>query len=306
MDTQQMLELLLARLIENAKTQHEDILARLDETARTHREKMKADMEEIRSKMDEVFAKMDRKASPEIMTATQTKTDVKLKELTEPREEMMQSAEEHQVVPREDAMAIPVRGRKRRHRGRKQAAGRRGEPKELIRGDRGSRKKLAAVCRKASRRAKVAWLKRNVFRKSRTCGYCGLRKEVAASRKKGTRCARHRRKVQNKEKVAQRSPTGGAFERRCRTSPECSNGIRDRGRRRIKDPSTRRQPRLKIKWTSEHIDRKIFYEILREKIPKHVVETSSRMQQMRNWTLWRGRPPPKRKKEPRTEQEPVM
>jgi hypothetical protein len=89
-------------------------------------------------------------------------------------------------------------------------------------------------------------------------------------------------------------------------SPERSIGIRDRCRRRIKDPSTRRQLRLKIKWTSEHIVRKIFYEILREKIPKHVVETSSSLQEMRNWTLWRGRPPPKRKKEPHTEQEPVM
>jgi hypothetical protein len=30
------------------------------------------------------------------------------------------------------------------------------------------------------------------------------------------------------------------------------------------------------------------------------------LQQIRNWILWRGRPPPKRKKEPRTEQEPVI
>jgi hypothetical protein len=44
--------------------------------------------------------------------------------------------------------------------------------------------------------------------------------------------------------------------------------------------STRRQLRLKIKWTSEQIDRKIFYAILREKIPKQVVETSSRLQQI--------------------------
>jgi hypothetical protein len=234
----------------------------------------------------------------ERMTATQAKTDGKLKELTEtiaktqaePREEMMQSAEEQQEVPREDAVVTLVRGQERRHRGWKQAAGRRGEPKELTRGDRGSRKKLAATCRKASRRATVAWLKRNVFRKFWTHGNCGLRKEVTASRKK----------------FAQRSPTGGAFESRCRRGPECSNGIRDRGRRRLKDPSTRGQLRLKIKWTSEQTDRKIFYRILREKIPKQVVETSSSLQQMRNWTLWRGPPLPKQKKELHTEQEPVM
>jgi hypothetical protein len=169
---------------------------------RADREQKKADMEEILSKMEERMA------------ATQAKTDGKLKVLTEtiektqaePREEMMQSAEEHQEVPREDTMVIPVRGRKRRHRGRKEAAGRHREPKELTRGDCGSRKKLAATCRKASHRATVAWHKRDVFRKSWTRGNCGLRKEVTAFRKNVTRCARHRRKVQNKEKVAQRIP----------------------------------------------------------------------------------------------------
>jgi hypothetical protein len=169
------------------------------------------------------------------MTATQAKPDGKLKELTETFEktlteqsqEMMQSAEEHQEVPREDAAVKPVRGRKRRHRGRKEAAGRHGDPKELTRGDCGSRKKLAAACRKPSRRATVAWRKRNVFRKCWTHGNCGLRKEVTASRKKGTRCARHRRKVQNKEKDPQRSPTGGAFESRCRRGPQCGTGRKD-------------------------------------------------------------------------------
>jgi hypothetical protein len=182
------------------------------------KEEMRADREQWKAEMEQILSKME-----ERMTATQAKTDGKLKELTEPREEMMQSAEERHVVPREDAVVIPVRGRKRRHRGRKEAAGRRGEPKELIRGDHGSRKKLAAACRKVSRRATVAWRKRNVFRKSWTCGYCGLRKEVTASRKMVTRCERHRRKV------AQRSPTGETFESRCRRGPECSNGIMDRG-----------------------------------------------------------------------------
>jgi chromosome segregation ATPase len=234
MDTQQMMELLLdmktslARLDENAKTSQQGMLAmnekmetyqaKLDanrEDSKTHREEskawredmkatlatkedrqemiqeMRADREQRKADMEEILAKME-----ERMTATQAKTDVKLKELTEPREEMMQSAEEHQEVPREDAVVIPVRGRKRRHRGQKQAAGRHGEPKEFNRGVCGSRKKLAAACRKASRRATVALRKRNVFRKSWTHRNCGLRKEVTASRKK----------------VAQRSPTGGAFE----------------------------------------------------------------------------------------------
>jgi hypothetical protein len=179
--------------------------------------------------MEEVLSKTE-----ERMSATQAKTDGKLKELTEtiektqtePSPEMMQSVGEHQVVPREDAVVIPARGRKRRHRGRKQAAGRHGEPKELTRGDRGSqkklaaasreltrgdrgsRKKLAAATRKASRRATVAW----------THGNCGPRKEVTAAGRKITRCAGQKRKVQNKGDVSPRSPKGGTFKDRCRTS----------------------------------------------------------------------------------------
>jgi hypothetical protein len=310
-----MLELLLATLDENAKTMNEKMDANtkamkaMQEKAEAERksdreerkaereadrEQSKADREQWKAKMDEMFAKMDRKASPEMMTATQAKTEGKLKELTEPTEEMMQSAEEHQQVPRDDAVVIPVRGRKRRHKGRKQAAERHGEPKELTRGDCGSRKKLAAACRKASRRATVAWRKRN--------GNYGPRKEVTAAGRKVTRCAGQKRKVQNKDDVSPKSPKGGTYEKRLWRGPECSNGIRDRGRRKIKDPSTRRKLRLKIKWTSKEIDRKTFYEISRGKVVKRAPGISIGLRQGRNWTLWRGRPPPKRKKEPHREQ----
>jgi hypothetical protein len=259
------------------------------------REEMRADREQRKADMEEILSKME-----ERMIATQAKADGKLEELTEtiektqaePREEMMQPVGEHQEVPREDAVVKPVRRRKKRHRGRKQAAGRRVEPKELTRGNCGSRKKLAAVCRKASRRATVAWRKRNVFRKSWTHENCGLRKEVTAFRKKVTRCARHRRKVQNKEKVAQRSPTGGAFKNRCRKSPQCSTGRKDPTINAIEGWS----PGERAFLGSGGTRKKDIYEILREKIPKHVVETYSGLQQMRNLILWRGRPPPKAEK----------
>jgi hypothetical protein len=81
---------------------------------------------------------------------------------------MMQSAEEHQDIPIEEVAVMPVEGLKKRRRGRKSTAGRRGEPKKLTRGNCGSRKKLAAACRKVSRHATVAWLKRKVFRRSGT------------------------------------------------------------------------------------------------------------------------------------------
>jgi hypothetical protein len=70
---------------------------------------------------------------------------------------------------------------KKRHRGRHLAEGRRGEPKELTRGDCGSRRKLIAVWRKVFRFAAVALCKGNFFRK--------IRPERNAARKM-TRCAK--------------------------------------------------------------------------------------------------------------------
>jgi 1,6-anhydro-N-acetylmuramate kinase len=129
MDTQQMMELLLARRDENAKTMNEKMDANTKATL-ADREQRKAEREanreQRRADMEEILAKMEERT-----TATQAKTEGKLKELTEtiektltePKDEMLQPAGEHQEVPREDALVIPVRGRKRRHRGRKKAAG---------------------------------------------------------------------------------------------------------------------------------------------------------------------------------------
>jgi hypothetical protein len=101
-------------------------------------------------------------------------------EKIEPDRGMMQSVAEHQVVPKEDAVVKPVEGRKKRRRGRKLPAGRRGEPKELIRSDCGSGKKLAATSRKVTSCATVAWRKRNLL-KIGTQRNCGPRKEFAAA-----------------------------------------------------------------------------------------------------------------------------
>jgi hypothetical protein len=87
----------------------------------------------------------------------------------------------HEEVPREGAAVMPVRGLRKQRRGRKQAAGRHEEPKKRNRGICGPLEKLAAACRKVSRRATVAWRKKNILRKSWTQGSCGLRKEVTAA-----------------------------------------------------------------------------------------------------------------------------
>jgi hypothetical protein len=78
---------------------------------------------------------------------------------------MMQSAEEHQEFTQKDAVVKPVKGRKKRRRARKPAAGRHGDPKELTQSDCGSGKHLATDCRKVSGRATVAWRKRSLVRK---------------------------------------------------------------------------------------------------------------------------------------------
>jgi hypothetical protein len=73
-------------------------------------------------------------------------------------------AVEYLEVPKEETVVKPVKGRKKWHRSKKQAAGRHEEPKELTRGICGSWRELAVACRKVSRRATVAWRKRNIFR----------------------------------------------------------------------------------------------------------------------------------------------
>jgi hypothetical protein len=116
MESQQMMELLLdmkARLDENAKTS----LA-MNEKIDTNTKATLATKEDMKTMQEKIQENLKR-AMEEILNMNQAKTDRKLKEPTEPSPEMMQSVGEHQEVPREEAAVIPVRGRKRRHRGRK-------------------------------------------------------------------------------------------------------------------------------------------------------------------------------------------
>jgi hypothetical protein len=109
--------------------------------------------------------KTDRKETMSCQVTTEACLDSK-----ELNTEDVESEVEHREVPKEDAIVKSVKGRKKRHSGRKLAAGRRGEPKELTQGNRGSRRKLPAAYRKVTRRAAVALRKRNVFRKIRNQG----------------------------------------------------------------------------------------------------------------------------------------
>jgi hypothetical protein len=109
--------------------------------------------------------------------------------ITEQNPEMIQSIEEHQDVPIEDVAVIPVAKPRKRHRGRKSTAGRRGEPNKLNRGNHGSRRKLAASCRKVSRHAAVVWRKRNLIRQIGTEVNWGTRSTVTVAGMRMTRYA---------------------------------------------------------------------------------------------------------------------
>jgi hypothetical protein len=111
-----------------------EMLAKAEADTKAYQEKMAADQEDMLTRMDAIFETYKKR-----MRATKK---------TEQNPEMMQSAEEHQDVPSEDIAVMPVKGLKKWRRGRKSTAGRRGEPKELNRGNCRSRKKLAAACRK--------------------------------------------------------------------------------------------------------------------------------------------------------------
>jgi hypothetical protein len=82
-------------------------------------------------------------------------------------------------VPIEDAVLKPVKGWKRRHRGKKQIAERCKEPEELTRGFCGSRRKLAASCRKVTHRATVAQCRRDAFMNDLTQDGCQRRLAAA-------------------------------------------------------------------------------------------------------------------------------
>jgi hypothetical protein len=93
---------------------------------------------------------------------------------------MMQSIQEHQQIPKGEAAGMPVGGTRKRRRVWNLTVERRQKPKERTRGYCGSRRKLAAACRKVSCGATVAWRKRNI-RKIWTQGNCEPRKEFAAA-----------------------------------------------------------------------------------------------------------------------------
>jgi hypothetical protein len=105
-------------------------------------------------------------------------------------------------------------------------------------------------------------------------------------------CRGHDRKRYYRNDVVQETQKGRTFGKRRLKGPECNSGIRDQGLRqqlqgskRIKNPGTRRQLCLKIKRTSDGVNRKAFG----LEFVKRGPGMSSESRQIRNWRVWRGR-----------------
>jgi hypothetical protein len=206
---------------------------------------------------------------------------------------------------------MPVGGLRKRRRDRNLAAGRRQKPKGRIPASCEPRRRLTVAGKKITRRATVAWRKRNVFRKIVTQGNCGPRSTLSAAEIMMTR---HAGVAWRREKFVRKDRTRNQAEQETQKRrkegerlwkvPECTSGIRDRGlrqqvrrRMRIRDLCCRRPPYLRNEGTTSGIYRRA---IVLE-IAKQVVGTSNVLRKIRKWILWRGRPPPKRKKRSCTE-----
>jgi hypothetical protein len=146
----------------------------------------------------------------------------------------------------------------------------------------------------------VAWHRKSVITNTGTQENCGLRKDFTATGIRATRCAkvawlkgrnhegpsvqRERRKTQTRIKFARASCKGRTLGKRQLMCLEGTNGTRNR--------DFKEQLRLGNERTTSVIYRKtIMLEIV-----KRAVRISSRMRKVTDWTLWRGQPPPKTKR----------
>jgi hypothetical protein len=175
---------------------------------------------------------------------------------------------------------MPVGGRKKQHRGRKLAAGRRGEPEELTREDCGSRRKLAAGCRKVPRRVAVARHLKNIFRTIRTWGNWGSRSKLTFAGRSMTSCAEVAwlRKNVVKKDWTRNQEEGGAPKGRQEAvkGPGMQNWNKETGH--------------KTAATTQRGFNKTLKKTVWLEIGKRAAEISSRLRTIKDWALWRGRP----------------
>jgi hypothetical protein len=141
-----------------------EISARMDISLNEMREEIKSGQAEMRSIICTFWSELKDTIQHEMRAAIQSvqseldeTTTCREATETEPNPGMMQSIEEHQEIPKGEASKMPVGGPRKRRRVRNPAAECRQMQTERPRGYCGSRRKLAAACKKVTRCAKVAW-----------------------------------------------------------------------------------------------------------------------------------------------------
>jgi hypothetical protein len=140
-ENQDRMEAIQTKMDSNQKkveVEQDELKAKTD----SNQEKAEARMAKFEEKMDyrkRRMAMLDAHHKNIMACLGQMKANT---EKTAPVPEMMQSVEEHQEVPSEDAIVKSVKGRKKRRRSRKSTAGRHRVPKELTRENCGSWRKL--------------------------------------------------------------------------------------------------------------------------------------------------------------------
>jgi hypothetical protein len=250
-------------------TQMQEMMAEMGVKMNANQERMEAIVHSIRSERDgkiqhRVENVMERQEIPKEGAAVASLECNGLKKL--------ESRGERREVPTEEAAVKSSGITKKQHRGQYIAAGRCIKPTKLTRGDCGSRGRLVAACRKVSRRAAVAWHRRNIFRDIRTQGNCGLRQELGAA---GIMVTLRVRLAQHKGTFAMKDPTRDyveqgackerAFGKRHHTKPTGSQGIKNR--------DVKEQLRLRSERTPSRICEKKIRLDIRKRIARSSVPT---------------------------------
>jgi hypothetical protein len=176
--------------------------------------KMRSTVCTVRSELEDTIQRETRAAIKCVRSELDEKTACNGATETEPDPGIMQSIEEHQGIPKEDAAVMPIGGLRKRRMVQNLAAERRQKRKEITRGNNTSRRTSVAACREVSRRAKVAWRKRKLVRRIGTQENCRPRKEFSPTgirmthSAKVTRGKEHGLQRQVKDNSAPRTPTG--------------------------------------------------------------------------------------------------
>jgi hypothetical protein len=129
-----------------------------------------------------------------------------------------------------------------------------------------------------------------------------------------TRCAGHRRTGQNRDNVERATQKVGRLRKNLQPRQENGNGTSNLGGKRQLYPEKRTTGFDVGRWSLGQLSplgrRGPTYKILKKtlelRFTKQADEMNSGLQRSKHWTLWRGRPPPKRKKGQEAEEQPVM